>query len=492
MRMNQTVAKHSGVATHLLQQLLFTLSIGLLLTAAADAAVPTIFSYQGRLTTPVGVPVADGTYSVTFRLYETPTGGISFWEESKLVATKAGLFSVQLGQIVPLTASVLTHPSLFLAIKIGVDAELLPRSPFNAVPFASTVGSLDGASAGLVHGRLRVESLGLAGAAVAGAGELWGGDFTARAPSGDAVGLTGTYQNPGGTFDGTGVLGIAVPADGWGIGGDFEGGYIGCRCQVPSDLAVSVESHIGLYSEVSGSGTVASNFGARCSGGGGHASFGVRAHAYTSNNVGGTAAYGIYSDVDGNAGGLVWAGYFNGWTTCNGTLEVLGTLYKPGGAFRIDHPLDPENKYLEHSFVESPDMKNIYDGIVTLDEHGEATVQMADWFEALNKDFRYQLTAIGAPAPGLYISKEVENNRFSIAGGKPGLKVSWTVTGIRHDPYANANRIQVEVPKPPEQRGLYVSPESYGLGLDKHIHHRTFEQIKKDDAEMAKRSAKDK
>ena len=56
----------------------------------------------------------------------------------------------------------------------------------------------------------------------------------------------------------------------------------------------------------------------------------------------------------------------------------------------IDHPLDPANKYLYHSFVESPDMKNIYDGVITTDANGDATVVMPDYFEALNKDFRYQ------------------------------------------------------------------------------------------------------
>ena len=51
-------------------------------------------------------------------------------------------------------------------------------------------------------------------------------------------------------------------------------------------------------------------------------------------------------------------------------------------------------------------MKNVYDGLVVLDEKGEAEIELADWFSALNKDFRYQLTAIGAPGPNLYIADE--------------------------------------------------------------------------------------
>ena len=101
---------------------------------------------------------------------------------------------------------------------------------------------------------------------------------------------------------------------------------------------------------------------------------------------------------------------------------------------------------------------NVYDGVVFLDTNGEAWVELPEWFEDLNKDYRYQLTAIGAPAPGLYIAHEIENNRFQIAGGTPGLKVSWQVTGIRHDPYAEAHPILVEEGKPEEEIGTYLYP----------------------------------
>jgi len=135
-----------------------------------------------------------------------------------------------------------------------------------------------------------------------------------------------------------------------------------------------------------------------------------------------------------------------------GNLHVGGTLTKAAGSFRIDHPLDPQNRYLSHSFVESPDMKNIYDGVVRLDARGEATVELPDWFEALNDDFRYQLTAIGRPSPNLYVADEIRDNRFTIAGGTPGAKVSWMVSGIRHDAYANAHRIPVEELKSEAER----------------------------------------
>lgn len=176
---------------------------------------------------------------------------------------------------------------------------------------------------------------------------------------------------------------------------------------------------------------------------------------------GGEFSQGVRGD-NGGSNTVGHAGVFNG------RVRVVGNLVKGGGSFQIDHPLDPENKYLSHSFVESPDMKNIYDGVVVLDANGEATVQLPDWFEALNRDFRYQLTGIGGYA-ALYISQEVANNQFMIAGGAPGLKVSWQVTGIRHDPYAEQNRIKVEEQKPATERGKYLYPAAYGLPMSQGI-----------------------
>ena len=147
---------------------------------------------------------------------------------------------------------------------------------------------------------------------------------------------------------------------------------------------------------------------------------------------------------------------------------MAGNLSKGSGEFMIDHPLDPENKYLHHSFVESPDMMNVYNGNAVLDANGQAMIELPEYFEALNKDFRYQLTCIGGYAP-VYIAEEIYGNRFSIAGGKPYMKVSWQVTGVRHDKWAESNRIQVEVEKPIAKKGLYIHPEAYGLGPEKSI-----------------------
>jgi hypothetical protein len=153
----------------------------------------------------------------------------------------------------------------------------------------------------------------------------------------------------------------------------------------------------------------------------------------------------------------------------SGNLTVSGAINAGTKDFRIDHPLDPANKYLYHASIESSDMKNMYDGVAVLDASGRATVDLPDWFEAVNGDFRYQLTAMGAPAPNLHIAEEVANNQFTIAGGQPGMKVSWQVTGVRHDGYARAHPLQVSVDKPESERGYYIHPELYGAPREKSL-----------------------
>jgi hypothetical protein len=151
-----------------------------------------------------------------------------------------------------------------------------------------------------------------------------------------------------------------------------------------------------------------------------------------------------------------------------GNLTVTGSITAGTKDFKIDHPLDPANKYLYHTSVESPDMKNIYDGTIVLDANGEGEIQLPEYFEALNQDFRYQLTCIGGFAP-VYVAQEIKNNSFRIGGGTSGLKVSWQVTGIRHDAYAESHRGPVEVEKPVEERGHYLHPELFGASPDKAI-----------------------
>jgi hypothetical protein len=213
--------------------------------------------------------------------------------------------------------------------------------------------------------------------------------------------------------------------------------------------------------------------------------------------------YGVIGS-SGNSAGLYGQSINDYAAILDGKVKITGNLEKAGGSFKIDHPLDPANKYLCHSFVESPDMKNVYDGVVVLDRKGKAEIELPDWFGILNKDFRYQLTAIGAPGPNLYIAEEISdatttntkynksssnknknknknnNSRFKIAGGNSGMKVSWQVTGIRRDPWANANRIQVEEDKPTKERGYYLHPDLYGQPEENGISHLLFPKEKQE------------
>jgi hypothetical protein len=166
----------------------------------------------------------------------------------------------------------------------------------------------------------------------------------------------------------------------------------------------------------------------------------------------------------------------DGPMTVEGDLTVDGFLSKLGGSFKIDHPLDPENKYLYHSFVESPDMMNIYNGIIMTDAAGYATIELPAYFEALNRDFRYQLTVVdSADSKEFVLAKvvqEVRDNRFKIRTSRGGAKVSWQVTGIRHDPVAEMRRVTPEVEKEPSVRGRFLAPEAYGQPAARGVHNR--------------------
>jgi len=243
---------------------------------------------------------------------------------------------------------------------------------------------------------------------------------TDAADDSDAHVVHAVYSGVDRVGDNVGVYGEALD-DTWGIGGEFHGsghGVVGVA-EAPSSGALV---HRGVV--------------------------GRAASTTTGQNI------GVWGEA--SAGASNYAGFFSG------DVDIAGTLSKDAGSFKIDHPLDPANKYLYHSFVESPDMKNVYDGVVVLDAVGEAWVELPDWFEALNRDFRYQLTALDAPGPNLHVADRISGNRFRIAGGASGASVSWQVTGIRHDPYAEAHRIPVEEVKTGREQGRYRHPELYG------------------------------
>jgi hypothetical protein len=171
-------------------------------------------------------------------------------------------------------------------------------------------------------------------------------------------------------------------------------------------------------------------------------------------------SYGVYG-ADFVDSANTFAGRFNGHVIVEGDVDITGNLSKGGGTFKIDDPTDPANKYLYHSFVESPDMMNVYNGNATTDASGNATVKLPSYFQAENIDFKYQLTVIGQFAQAI-VGSEVSNNTFTIKTDKPNVKVSWQVTGVRNDKWAQAHRVVPEVEKETANKGKYLYPELYG------------------------------
>jgi hypothetical protein len=464
-------------------------------TPGSDRSTATTVWFQGFLADDATGDPINASYNIVARIYSLAAGGVLLWgpETHASVVITEGWFNIELGATVsPLPTFAI--PPYYLQLQVNGET-LTPRLKLASVPsaiqsatsdllpfsgtYAGTADALDLTATGTGgNDALRVQRSGgnsiasaiyasnlspamtfrgyqatsttttsapvldldiafgtngsrVVDASTVGTGPAYYGatdglnavevyaDASDAASAEDAHVIHAVYTGAGRTGDNVAVYGEAL-GDSWGIGGDFRAPQIGVR----------------------GRAVAPAGGGAVCIG-----VYGISTTSNTGQNI------GVWGQASG--GSTNYAGYFSG------NVDVDGTLSKNAGSFKIDHPLDPANKYLYHSFVESPDMKNIYDGVVVLDASGEALVELPDWFEALNQDFRYQLTCIGAFAP-VYVADEISGSRFGIAGGEPGMKVSWQVTGIRHDPYAQAHRIPVEEAKPPREQGRYRNPELYG------------------------------
>ncbi len=188
-----------------------------------------------------------------------------------------------------------------------------------------------------------------------------------------------------------------------------------------------------------------------------------------------SAGNGVIGEANGGYAYGVWgkntsgfAGYFSGNVYVSGNLSASGT--KP---FKIDHPLDPQNKYLYHYAVEAPQVENVYNGTIVLDAKGGAVVQLPESSSAINTgDYRYYLTPIGAPMPNLYVAEEIQGNIFKIAGGVPGKKVSWMVYGLRNDPWVRDHPQADVVDKPANEAGTYLYPQGYGQPDSKSVENK--------------------
>lgn len=480
-----------------------TLSLLLLtcLTSVALAQTPlgTAFTYQGYLEE-TQAP-ADGPYDFVFRLHDAVAGGNQVGpslSQDDVVVTD-GVFTVQLD-----FGAAFGPDARWLAIEVrpgasgGAYTPLAPRQPVTATPvalFAMSGGDgLWTQSGTFLTNGAGTNFVGINRATRVTTTEYFG----VQAPVSSGYG--GMYIRTDGA-EGAPFYGYAVPGQSmWTyFAGDTQSWHVyndGHRLTVQNDgdvgigttlpdakLEVTTTTGHGIH----GSTTGASSYGVFGEG----TTAGVRGSSGASNGNGvygvssGSAATGVRGDNSSSGAGVAgycnlgtgvygqstgggyaiygsnggsnsngYAGYFNG------RVHVAGTLSKASGSFKIDHPLDPTNRYLSHSFVESPDMMNIYNGNVTTGADGRAEVTMPEWFDALNRDFRYQLTAIGTFAQAI-VEREMDGNRFVIRTEQPNVKVSWQVTGVRQDPWAQSHPILVEEDKPAGERGTYLHPEVY-------------------------------
>lgn len=217
---------------------------------------------------------------------------------------------------------------------------------------------------------------------------------------------------------------------------------------------------------------------------------GIGAYGGATRNTG--ATIGVMGEVDSPAGIAVRAK-----SNSNSTTSTAMALYttdpffsinsygafiggQSGGsikAFVIDHPLDPENKTLKHFCAEGPEPYTIYKGSVRTDAKGYATVELPDYFDALNRDETVTLTVVDdGDSEDFVLAKVIgggiKNNHFRIRTSEPNTAVHWRVEGVRDDAYVRNHPIVAESIKPDLWRGKYYNPESFGQNESRGIFYK--------------------
>lgn len=486
-------------------------------------------TFQGKLNE--ADDPANGPFDFQFTLYDAASGGSQVGDTLTLndVSVINGLFTVQLN--FDTSAFQGEARWLEIAVRPGESTArytlLSPRQMITAVPYAlslqpgaavngtsgTVILSLSGGAVGLdssgslygVYGHSNNEvgrgvvgvvsainggNVGVYGQSDSGSG--YGVYGWASAGSGDGIGVYGESKNH------VGVYGVSISDHGRGVIGRVPsptGDTVGVVGYSDSNEGTGTFGYGALYGVC---GTSNSNYGrgvvgyvnsetGETVGVYGHSSsvdgrgvlgyaaaqdgytYGVFGQSVSTDGIGvlgyasatsgwNIGVYGVTDSQDYGYGGLFW-----GRTSVTGDFSASGNK-----SFKIDHPLDPANRYLYHFTQESPEVQNVYNGVVTLDGDGLAVVFLPDYFSSLNKaPFRYQLTPIGAPMPNLYIAEEIQENSFTIAGGAPFQKVSWEVTAVRNDPYLRDHPVMTEQEKPEGEQGTYIYPEGYGQPAEK-------------------------
>ncbi|MBD3287773.1 hypothetical protein GF337_03125 [candidate division KSB1 bacterium] len=457
---------------------LFSVSVLILVsfTTLSQAQIPASISYQGCLKNNNGDPQT-GTFNLLFKLYESESGGSAIWSENHIgVQVENGYFDVILTGLAQLPFT----KQYWLGIYINGGQELTPRSRFTSVPYSLNTKSIPDqvvTSGKIKNGAVTLEKINTAGAGADqtpvfnGSNLIWknisggsglpflesysgGGDVFRITNTGNANQILELLQEN--TIHNSSVL--VVKNKGLGEACEFaienssnesdamwlktKGKGKACFIKIDNpnnaESALDVETNgtgIGIYVTHSGSNGDASRF-------------------FITNSSNNDDA--LYAKTSG-AGR---AGYFAG------DVHVSGTLTCSNKQFLIDHPLDPANKILRHSCIESPEMINIYKGRATL-ENGRIEIQLPDYFDALNhpEGREINLTPINGWSP-LFLEGEINNNHFIVKTtkeGNPEQEFSWIIYGVRNDEYARNNPIIVEEEKGVNnryKRGEYLNSNS--------------------------------
>jgi hypothetical protein len=284
----------------------------------------------------------------------------------------------------------------------------------------------------------------------------------ASAPTGATCGV---YGNSSST-SGRGVFGTAAASSGTNYGGRFEcnsteGMGVSGQTLATTGTTFAVHGYAlspsgrAVYGEVGATtGTNYSIYGYNRSTSG-RAVYGTCIESTGTN-------YGVYGRTNSTSG---YGGYFHG------DVEVTGELSKGSGSFLIDHPLDPENKLLRHSFVESPEHLLIYRGKAVLDHSGTARIELPEYFSALTEEEGASIHLTPGGATPFLVSGEWNNDfgGFTIHGQAEG-EVFWEVLADRDDPVVHQLGRPVEEVKGPDNKycdkGELLYPEAYGYPVE--------------------------
>ncbi len=421
-----------------MKRILACIASVLFISTLVTAEVPQHINIQGRLTDATGSPISDGNHLVKFVIYDAPAGGTELWSSGFLgITVTNGLFSYELGDSTALPHGLFTWDTVrYLGITVGADPELTPRTKLSSGRYA--------------YQSLRSDTADYAVMAVNGSGWVDDGSVVRLNDSTDFVGIGRTNKINGTEFFG-------VNSD------DPTATYGGMYINTPH------ENGLPFY---------------------GYATDGIARtyHFYNGHDDSWSLFHSGGTRISINSEGFVGIGRKFQVTSS----ELFGIHYPYSGSsyagMYINHADANGRPFYGYATEGDAKTYHYYNGNVVTDGEGYATVTMPDWFEALNRDFRYQLTVIGEFAQAI-IAKEISNRQFTIQTDKPNVKVSWQVTGIRQDKWANANRIQVELDKPEHERGKYFHPEAHLVPEEMGIAYQMRQQAEAIDQEANKTSS---